>query len=152
MLAYYLTHTREDGEHDFVVPPNADVINFEHLYRGMRDDDQYIAKKSADKISYVIDDLVEHVSESAASRTLIDGNQLSAGDYERALRVLAAENRLSRRHLARALLDLLSSASAHRRAKNRCVVRRECPSVGYFFLSAPVHRERNTTNIAGPGA
>ena len=137
LLAYYLTHTREDGEHDFVVPPHADVINFDHLYRDMRDDNRYIAKKSADKISYLIDNLIEHVSGSAASRTLIDGNELSAGDYEKALRVLAAESRLSRRHLARALLDLLSWASAHRRAKSRCVVRRESPSVGYCFLVCP---------------
>ena len=137
LLAYYLTHTGEDGEHDFVVPPSADVINFDHLYRDIRDDDQYIAKKSADKISYLIDDLIEHVSGSAASRTLIDGNELSAGDYERALRVLAAESRLARRHLAHAFLDLLSSASARRRARTRCVVRGEGSSVGYCFLVCP---------------
>ena len=103
----------------------------------MRDDDQYIAKKSADKISYLIDDLIEHISGSAASRTLIDGNESSDGDYERALRVLAAESRLARRHLARAFLDLLSSASARRRAKIRCVVRSEASSVGYCFLVCP---------------
>ena len=136
LLAYYLTHTREDGEHDFVVPPHEDVINFGHRYRDMRDDDRYIAKKSADKISYLIDGLIEHVSGRAASRTLIDGNELSASDYEKALRVFAAENRLSRRLLAKALVDLLSSVSARGRAKSR-VVSGERASVGYCFLVCP---------------
>ena len=143
LLAHYLTHTRGDGEHDFVVSPHADVITFGRLYRDMRDDDQYIAKKSADKISYLIDELIEHVSESAAGRTLIDGNDLSAGDYERALRVLAAENRLWRRHLSRAFLDLLSSASARGRPRSRSVVRSDTYSVGYCFLVCPSPQEGN---------
>ena len=71
-----------------------DLIHFDHLYRGMRDDHQYIAKKSADEISYLIDDLIEHISASAVDRTLIDGDELPIGDIEKALRMLAAESRL----------------------------------------------------------
>ena len=62
LLAHYLTHTNDDGEHDFVVPPQANVIEFDHLFQGMPEDAQYLAKKAADKISYLIDDLIEHVS------------------------------------------------------------------------------------------
>ena len=103
----------------------------------MREDEQYIAKKSADEISYLIDDLIEHVSDNAAARTLIDGNQLPFSDYEKGLRALAAESRLSRRHLARALVGLRSSASALGRPRSRCVVSSDKSGTGYCFLVYP---------------
>ena len=88
LLAHYLTHTNADDEHDFVVPPHVNVIPFDHLYRGMRDDVRYIAKKSADEISYLIDELIEHVSRNAANHTLIDCNELPFHDQERAFTFL----------------------------------------------------------------
>ena len=136
LLAHYLTHTNSDGEHDFVLPPDVDEVQFNHLFREIRDDTRYMAKKLADEISYRIDALIEHVSSSAVGRTLIDGNDLPVGAYEKAFRMLAAENRLSRRHLARALVDLLSSASARGRPKIRCVVG-EKSDTGYCFLVFP---------------
>ena len=138
LLAHYLTHTNADGEHDFVFPPDLHVIEFNHLYRGMRDDDQYVAKKAADKISYRIDDLIEHVSASAAEHTLIAGNELPVADYEKALRTLAAENRLSRRSLAKALVDLQSSTNARGRPRIRCLVTGEKSGTGYCFLVCPI--------------
>ena len=143
LLAYYLTHTDKDGQHDFVVPPGADLIQFEHRYRGMRENEQYIAKKSADEISYLVDELIEHVSGNAAHRTLIDGNELSVNDHEKSLRMLAAESRLSRRHLARGLVDLLSSASAGGRARSRCVVTGQKSGTGYCLLVCPCPQDRD---------
>ena len=95
LLAYYLTHTNPNGEHDFVLPPNNEVVLFDHFYREMHENQQYIAKKSADKISYLIDLLIEHTSSSAVDGKLIDGNELPVGYYEKALRILAAESRFS---------------------------------------------------------
>ena len=156
LLAYYLTHTNIDGEHDFVLPPTVDVLQFDHLYRGMRDNDQYIAKKSADEISYLIDQLIEHVSSNADNRALIDGNELPIGDIEKALRMLAAESRLSRRHLARALVDLLSSASARGRPKSRCVVTSEKVRYRLLLSRLPLPegqrlREASTVQIGAVG-
>ena len=143
LLAHYLTHTNLDGEHDFVLPPDVDVVQFDHLFREISDDHQYIAKKSADKLSYLIDDLIEHVFSNATGRTLIDGNGLPVANYEKALRMLAAESRLSRRHLARALVDLLSSASARGRPRSRCVVTGEKSGTGYCFLVFPCPKDRD---------
>ena len=142
LLAYYLTHTDDDGQHDFVVPPYAELIQFEHLYHGMRENEQYIAKKSADEVSYLIDDLIEHVSHNAAGHTLIDGNELSV-DHEKSLRMLAAESRLSRRHLARALINLLSSVRTSGRARSRCVVTTQKSGTGYCFLVYPCPQDRD---------
>lgn len=143
LLAYYLTHTNTDGEHDFAVPAAVDVVEFDHRYRGMRDNDQYVAKKSAVEISYLIDRLIEHFSSSAADRALIDGNELPMGDIEKALRMLAAESRFSRGHLARALVDLLASTSASERSKVRCVVTSEQSGTGYCFLVYPCPKGRD---------
>ena len=109
----------------------------------MRDDDRYIAKKSSDKISYLIDALIEHFSSSAADRTLIHGNELPVGDYEKVLRMLAAESRLSRRHLARALVDLLSSANALGRPRSKCVVPDKKSGTGYCLLVIPCPQNRD---------
>ena len=117
----------------------------------MRDDARYIAKKSADEISYRIDELIEHVSRQAAHRTLIDGNELPFHDQEQALRVLASEDRLSRRHLARTLVDLQASVSTRERARSRCVVTKEKAGTGYCFsLSAPSPRTWTTTSTGAP--
>ncbi len=156
LLAHYLTHTNPDGEHDFVLPPDVDLVQFDHLFREIRDDHQYIAKKSADKISYLIDDLIEHVFSNATGRTLIDGNGLLVANYEKALRMLAAESRLSRRHLARALVDLVSSAGARGRPRSRCVVTGKKSGTGYCFLVFPClqdsdydkHRRSRSTLLA----
>ena len=142
LLAYYLTHTNASDEHDFVVPPDVNLVHFDHLYRGMRDDARYIAKKSADEISYLIDQLIDHVSANFTDRTLIDGNELPFDDQEQALRVLASEDRLSRRHLARAVVDLRSSTSARGPAKSRCVVTKEKSGTGYCFLVCPIPDHR----------
>ena len=137
LLAHYLTHSNADDEHDFVFPSGVDLIQFDHLYWGMCEDEQHIAKKAADEISYLIDDLIEYVSDNAAGGTLIEGNQLPFSDHEKGLRTLAAESRFSRRHLARALVGLLSSASALERPRSRCVVTSDKSGTGYCFLVYP---------------
>ena len=70
-------------------------------------------------------------------RSLIDGNELPIGDVEKSLRILAAESRLSRRHLARALRGLLQSASADGRPRTRCLVTSDKSGTGYCFLVYP---------------
>ena len=143
LLAYYLTHTNTDGEHDFVLPSAVNVIQFDHLYGGMRDDDQYIAKKSAEKRSYLIDRLIEHAASTVANHAPIDGSKPSIGDVEKALRMLAAENRLARRGLARALLNLLLSKSNHGRPKIRSVIRCDKSGTAYCFLVYPCPDDRD---------
>ncbi|MXW92249.1 MAG: hypothetical protein F4114_12615 [Rhodospirillaceae bacterium] len=143
LLAYYLTHTNAKDEHDFVVPPDVNIVQFDHLYREMRDDERYIAKKSADEVSYLIDQLIDHVSGNVIDRTLIDGNELPFHDQENALRVLASEDRLSRRHLARTLVDLWTTTSARGPARSRCVVTNEKSGTGYCFLVSPIPEDRD---------
>ena len=134
LLAYYLTHTNADNEHDFAVPPVVDLVNFDHLYQEMRNDEQYTAKKSADQVSYLIDNLIELLAISTSGETLIEATPLSFTDREKALRTLAAESRFSRRQLAKALADLLSSSSANGRPRIKCVLTEDKTVTGYCFL------------------
>ena len=137
LLAHYLTHVGGNKEHDFVIPPRVDIALFDHLYAGMPENEQYIAKKKADKDSYVIDELIENVASSAARGTLVLGNELSISMQEKALHMLAAENRLSRRHLGTALGDVLCSATVDGRPKARCVTTASQSGTGYCFLVMP---------------
>ena len=137
LLAHFLTHVDGNKEHNFVIPPGVDIVWFDHLYEGMPENGQYIAKKKADQVSYIIDELIENVASSAAQGTLVSGNKLSILMQEKALRILAAENRLSRRHLGTALVNLLCSAATDGRPKVKCVTTSSQSGTGYCFLVMP---------------
>ena len=79
---------------------------------------------------------------------LIAGNELPVTDYEKALRTLAAENRLARRSLAEALDALRSSTNARGRPRIKCVVTGQMSGTGYCFSSAPFRRAEITMSIA----
>ncbi len=102
----------------------------------MAKDEQYIAKKRADEKSYAWDQLINHVGRNIAEGTLVIGNELGISHHEKALRVLAAENRLARRNLANALLDIMVKTPADR-PMARVVVTGDKSGTGYCFLVCP---------------
>lgn len=142
LLAYYLTHLNSDGEHDFVFPSDLDFVVFDHLYEGMPKNDQYVAKKRADEVSYMWDRLIEHTSKHISEGTLAAGNEYDIGHHERGLRILAGENRLARRGLARALGDLIHTTPTDK-DKARVVVTEDKSGTGYCFLACAKKSEQD---------
>ena len=141
LLAHYLTNTNDKDEHEFAVPSHVEGIKFDNLYPGMRRNQQYINKKSADRVSYLIDNLIEHVFRESSNHTLITGNDLQPRDLERCIRILASEGRLRRRMLAKSLVDIQLSSSAEGKPKSRCVLFGQEPDVGYCFFVSPIPRD-----------
>jgi hypothetical protein len=96
LLAYYLTHTDKNKQHDFDISDQFDAAYFvEGSWATVSSNPLYIAKKNADRQSYAWDELIEKFSRNVINGTLERGNEFPLSDHERGLRVLAAESRLS---------------------------------------------------------
>lgn len=91
---------------------------------------EFIAKLKEDEISYAWDELIETISRGGFNEPTWHGPELS--ESEKALRVLAKENRFSRRLLSKTYLEFLTKAKA-KQAQARCF---QSPSgVGYVFYT-----------------
>jgi hypothetical protein len=148
LLAYYLTHTNKNKQHDFNIGETFDSVYFaEGAWARVHSDPRYIAKKNADRQSYAWDDIIEKFNYHVISGTLANGNDLPVASHELGLRMLASESRLSRRNLAKALLDLLATTPKDHN-KMRLVLSKQAPNRAYVLLIAgqdtahPDYRER----------
>lgn len=139
LLAIYLTKLNDKGEHDFVLPDgNFDSICFdESFWEGMVKNPQYVAKKSADEISYVWDKLVEHFISYGDEHTSSDPQEKNFNAQEKALRIMAAEPRLRRRQLGYALIHLMETTPSGK-GMTRLMVSNDYHQVAYVFLIQPL--------------
>jgi hypothetical protein len=99
LLAEYLTRLNAEGEHDFVFPPNSFVIIEEGAWSEFCNNQQRIRQLKANKNSYVWDDIIEEFNKHnlAATQHYVSH---PLKDIELPLRLLASENRTSRRLLS----------------------------------------------------
>ncbi len=154
LLAYYLTHTDKNKEHDFSIGDQFDGAYFdEGAWASVSSNPLYIAKKNADRQSYAWDEIIEKFSRNVINRTLATGNDLPLSDHERGLRMLAGESRLSRRNLVKALFDLLVTTPDGGN-KMRMVLSKQSPERAYVLLVAgqdtsnSEYRERRAALLA----
>lgn len=95
-------------------------------------------KRDADRVSYVWDQTIEYFSRHALAGSFEIGNELSSD--ERALRVMARENRFMRRALADSLVEFLILAKQHKVSSRMC---RSDSGFVYVFLNSPPSRSRD---------
>ena len=156
ILAHYLTELNEGGEHDIVLPNEADGVWFpDGAWASLAANAQYAAKKNADRQSYAWDELIEKFTTHITGGTLATGNEHPLSDHERGVRVMAGEGRLQRRTLVAALFNLLA-ITPDGRAATRLVISKQAPERAYQFLIRPwpkeetydTYRERRTALLA----
>jgi hypothetical protein len=145
LLAFYLHNNRK-------FPDKPDLLIFDdNLWRTFAAKEEYQTKKRADRISYVWDRLIETLSEDYRSEHLISEHPFSVtqlSEIELVIRVMACENRFSRRLLGSKFIDFLELT----RTQN--VRSRVVPSlsgVNYVFLAHPYGEDRKyrMTELAG---
>jgi hypothetical protein len=140
LLSIYLTKVNAAGEHDFMFPEDAENMDLigldEGFWENMVDNLQYIAKKQADKKSYIWDRLIEHFINYGKGYDFNNQNEIPIKEQEAALRLMASEPRIRRRHLGQSLLDLLENAPKERGA-TRLLYSHDFPNVAYLFLILP---------------
>lgn len=129
LLAYYLTHMSQNNEHDFVSPSRKEWEHNEYVtltedhWTSMSKNPQYIAKKKADKISYLWDSLInEFTKYMIAGTTLtLDGN-FDVREHEKGgVRYMALETRVERRFLAASIADAIEKCPSSQRFF-RCIL------------------------------
>lgn len=140
LLAHYLRHTNDKGEHYFYLPSDATAVAIgEGSWEQLNAHPQYQAKLRIDGVSYAWDRLIE-----TFTLHLLEGSQYQIPEYrladtsitnqERGLRFLAREGRVRRRMLARALLSLVEKGNEHGKAAR--IARPSYPGDPYYvFLS-----------------
>jgi hypothetical protein len=128
LLGLYLQSEDKEGAHHFRKPDGSnwkegDCFGVEiGFFAALLQRPEYHAKKTADRISYAWDNLIGIFSEHVLAGTSVDilGIEPSASLAEKALRIMALEDRFTRRFLANGLIGAMRAAEeqkAHRFAR-----------------------------------
>lgn len=143
LLSLYLTRLNKNGEHDFDLPEDQDVLYLdEGFWEEMVHNPQYRAKKEADRISYAWDRLIEHFIKYGSGYDLYGDNQIPIAEQEPALRIMASEPRIRRRQLGHALVNLMKTCPKGK-GRTRLVYSNDFPDVAYLFLILPPLRDQS---------
>ena len=108
LLAYYSIRINQDGDHDFVFDNDQETIQIDRShFANYVGDPQYIAKKEADRISYLWDRLIEQFTNHMIAGTLkiLPGYTYSLRGSELGVRHMALESRFSRRLHGKAIIE-----------------------------------------------
>lgn len=131
LLAFYLHGGRSFPQ------AQSGIIVGDGLWREFQEKEEVEAKRMADKESYVWDNLIEIWTRDVLGGNLEFGSSLK--DSELALRVMAREDRFSRRMLGRAFREFLDESGTGR-VRSRML---KSPSgVAYVFLALPHGTDR----------
>ncbi len=108
LLAYYLQHVDQQGHHDFIFGEKFDGVTLdEGIWESFQRHPDRKAQIEEDRASYIWDRLIDlFASHTLEGTTYFSTHELLA-DHERALRILASEDRLHRRMHAKELLGVL---------------------------------------------
>lgn len=131
LLALYLHRGR-------TLPENYDVVMFDgDLWKAFIEKPEYQRKKQEDKISYLWDDVIEDIAKDVSKESL--EYSASPDDGEKILRVMARENRFSRRILGKSFADFIRLSSEN---KVRSRILRSPASIIYVLLAHPHTTDR----------
>ena len=98
------------------------------------------------KISYIWDDIIQELSKHAADGTFITGSDMLLSRIEVAIRIMAKENRVHRRLLARALTDKLLETPIHM-VGFRTLLSLDSSDLIYVFVIFPrIQKNQNITH------
>jgi hypothetical protein len=139
LLAYYLRTMGDAAAHDFAMTKDGEAathVLVDGNWAEFLASDVYKRKREADTPSYAWDRMIASIAGHADRGTLVSGQERGLDGIEADLRVLASENRFSRRWLSTMLLDMRRmSAHEPENVRARTVISRLHPERGYVFLS-----------------
>ncbi len=120
LVAYYMTHLNAAQEHDFTKPDgtawndgDSFTLGTGH-YAGMLKNEQYLAKKSADEVSYAWDRLIRVFTDTMLAGTTIvpQGETFQLNEQEEGVRHMALVPRHMRREYGRGIIDALQRGAS----------------------------------------
>lgn len=142
LLAHYLAHVNDAGEHTFMFDPDADLVAIdESWWPYFASSEERRAQVEHDQVSYVWDRLIERFATHAFGGTQYYATDPPFGSSEIILRFMAAEPRLHRRALAEALVDAIQNSSPNQR-RIRVIPPQARDEPMYVFLLFPWRDDR----------
>ena len=137
LLAYYLKDLNAEGEHDFLVPDDIDLLSIDEGFRdAFSKSEARRAQIAANSIGYSWDALIETFNIHILGGTQYRTNPFGVSGSERIMRFLAREPSTRRRMLAKAIVGLIGQTP-----KNYSATRVIAPSKPgdpyYVFLLLP---------------
>jgi uncharacterized protein YchJ len=137
LLAHYLTHVDDTGEHSFVFESDADMIAIdESWWTHFASSKERQAQIEHDQVSYLWDGLIEKFAVHALGGTTYFATSPALASSEKILRFMAAEPRLHRRALSEAFLEAVESTPANQR-RIRVIPRQLRDEPMYVFVVFP---------------
>lgn len=136
LLANYLQILR-DGRHGFTLPDDCDGFFLaEGDWKDFQSSPQRASQMSADKVSYLWDEIIEKFNKNILAGTSYTGSSPLISDREKIMRFFAREPRVRRRMLAELLLGLVEHTKPAERGTR--VVAPSNPGDPYYcFLVLP---------------
>lgn len=148
LLAYYMKTMNAAGQHDFSKPDGASFGEGEHitfepgLYADVRRHPQYIAKRQADRTSYLWDNLINAFTQTVMDGTSLvpDGQSTEVAYLERGLRHMALVSRFHRRIMGDGIAGALQKSLEHERFSRSFVPGPTDPNqeTAFFFMTIAV--------------
>ena len=137
LLAFYLIHMNEKGEHDFTFEKEFKGVFLEEgFWKDFCDSPERKEQLRQDKVGYIWDDLIEKFSHHALNATQYYTDHIELSNTEICLRFMAREQRLARRLIAKGFVDMYTSTSDGMR-RNRYFKSFTDSGPFYVFLSLP---------------
>lgn len=145
LLAYYAVRTNESGDHEFVPPDGGSWVDGARIaidgshYPELIQNPQYIAKKEADRVSYLWDTIIKNFTQH-----MLDGTSIVIGDFEYniknsevAARYMALEHRFRRRSHGEAIQGAMRKGMEVDRFFRAMIPLEHSKDneTGFFFLS-----------------
>jgi len=134
LLAFYLHNGRT-----FPAGPTMVIVE-QGLWQYLCKRKEFRARKEADRPSYAWDKIIDVVGQDAVEGRLL--GRPSLDETEEAIRVMARENRFSRRSLGQAYADFLE-ANRTGQSRSRIAVNEGYGLATYVFLGCPLGTTRN---------
>lgn len=147
LVAQFMTKMNAAGEHDFVRPDGSPWAENDHVtyagghYAALQVDSRYIAKKQADKISYLWDALIQTFTDHMLAGTSIipAGQKTELSDHEVGIRHMTLLPRFIRRMHGAGVAEVLEKGKATDRYMRAFLPPPEAPSdTAFFFMTLKV--------------
>jgi hypothetical protein len=137
LLTHYLQTINDKQEHDFIFPDDTNIVLVEGLWEEYLNDERVKKQEQADRISYAWDHLIEKTNFHARTGTQYIVWPPGIQTSEKIARIFAKENRVQRRMLSKALLDLMTKTPTNQSAVRYFGPRKGENGTTYVFLLLP---------------
>ena len=134
LVGYFMTHMVSEDEHGFCRP--------DRVFTDPRKNRQYLARKKADEISYLWDNLIRAFTENMLAGTTLtpEGQNLEISILEEGVRYMALEPRFRRRKMGEGIADALGKSRGQDRFVRAFIPPEHVrdSDTGFFFLTVAV--------------